>query len=252
MRWDELAGSTTSSAIVSVKLDEDEGNRSRLDELQPSPVSRSALPNGQLNEKSEELLVLVEGIAWWLMFLLHSPVCLMTEVAHEDRLQSEGGLVAFPFVDEGPAELADEEGDGEEDDEDGSLTAVVLVLLFGAVAASLTDDFRACRFGMNIDRSEDRLSLEFPFRNASICCWRRAILPLPDADDEEDEEEQDGPSTAATVASSRLADRFTLTADFVVLLLLFCCSLLLVVLLELDGFPLLYGCLLLVGVDASC
>lgn len=71
---------------------------------------------------------------------------------------------------------------------------------------------------------------------------------LLDADDEEDEEEQDGPSrpTEAAVASSRLADRFTLTADFVVL---FCCSLLLV-LLVLDGLPLLYGCLLLVGVDA--
>lgn len=171
LRWDEMAGSTTSSAIVSVKLDEDEGNRPRLEELQPSPVSRSALPNGQLNEKREELLVLVEGIAWWFIFLLHSPVCLMTEVAHEDRLQSEGGFVVVPpAVDEGPAELADEEGDGEEEEDDGSLTAVVLLLLLGAVATSLADDFRACRLGMKIDRSEDRLSLELELRNASICC----------------------------------------------------------------------------------
>lgn len=75
---------------------------------------------------------------------------------------------------------------------------------------------------------------------------------LLDADDEEDDEEHDGPSrpAEAAVASSRLADRFTLTADFVVLLQCCCCSLLLV-LLELDGLPLLYGCLLLVGVDAS-
>lgn len=171
LRWVELAaGSTTSSAIVSVKFEDEEGNRPRLEELQPSPVSRSALPNGQLNENSEELLVLVEGIAWWLMFLLHSPVCLMTDVAHEERLQSEGGFVAVPVVDEGPAELADEEGDGEEEEDEGSLTAVVLLLLLGAVAASLTDAFNACRFGMKIERSEERLSLEFPFRNASICC----------------------------------------------------------------------------------
>lgn len=174
LRWDVVAGSSASSAIVSVKLEDEEGNRPRLEELQPSPVSRSALPKGQLKEKREELLVLVEGIAWWLMFLLHSPVCLMTEVAHEERLQSEGGFVAV--ADEGPAELADE-GDGEEDEEDVhcSLTVVVVVvalllLLFGAVVASLIDAFRACRFGMKIDRSEDRLSLEFPFRNASICC----------------------------------------------------------------------------------
>lgn len=72
---------------------------------------------------------------------------------------------------------------------------------------------------------------------------------LLDAEDEEDEEEeeQDGPSrpteAAAAVASSRLADRFTLTADFVVLFC--CCSLLL------EGFTPRYGFLLLVGVDAS-
>lgn len=175
MRW-EVAGSSASSAIVSVKLDDEEGNRARVEELQPSPVSRSALPKGQLKEKRDELLVLVEGIAWWLMFLLHSPVCLITEVAHEERLQSEGGFVAV--ADEGPAELADE-GDGEEDEEDVhcSLTVVVVVeaaplllLLLGAVTASLTDAFRACRFGMKIDRSEDRLSLEFEFKKGSICC----------------------------------------------------------------------------------
>lgn len=99
------------------------------------------------------------------MFLLHSPVCLMTEVAHEDRLQSEGGFVV-PEVD-GPAELA-EEGDGEDEEDDvhGSLTEV---LLLGAVEQSFVDDFRASRFGMNMDRSEERLSLELLFENASSC-----------------------------------------------------------------------------------
>lgn len=94
----------------------------------------------------------------------------MTEVA-QDKLQSEGGLVD-PADEEdvdGPAELA-EEGDGEDDDVHGSLTG----LLFGAEEHSLPVDFdlSACKFGINMDRSEERLSLELLFENASsCCCW---------------------------------------------------------------------------------
>lgn len=62
----EALGGSTSSAMSPAKFEEDEGNRPRdaLPELQPSALSRSALPKGQLNEKSDELLVLVEGIEW--------------------------------------------------------------------------------------------------------------------------------------------------------------------------------------------
>lgn len=71
-----------------------------------------------------------------------------------------------PDVD-GPAELAEEgDGDEEEDDVQGSFTEP----LFGSVEQSFVDVFRACRFGIKIDRSEDRLSLELLFRNASSCC----------------------------------------------------------------------------------
>lgn len=187
--------------MLSAKFEPLEGNllRETLLLLQPSPVSRSALPKGQLKENNEELLVLVEGSEWWLIFLLHSPVCLMTEVAQEDKLQSDGGLVA-PEV-EGPAEqVADEgEGDEEEDDVPGSFTP----LLLGAVGQSLADAFRACRLGMKIERSDERLSLELLLNIASscCCCWRSCVLLLPpEADEDEDEaieEEQEGPSAAS-------------------------------------------------------
>lgn len=105
---DELEGST-SSAILSATF---EKNLLRDTLLFFSPVSRSALPKVQLKENSEKLLVLVEGSEWLLMFLLHSPVCLMTKVAHEDKLQSEGGLVASEV--EGPAERLADVGEGDE------------------------------------------------------------------------------------------------------------------------------------------
>lgn len=166
--------------------------------LQPSPVSRSALPKGQLKENSEELLVLVEGSGWWLMFLLHSPVCLMTEVAQDDKLQSEGGLVAAEV--EGPAEQLADEGDGDEEEEDvpGSFTP----LLLGAVGQSLADAFSACRLGMKIERSDERLSLELLLNIASSCCCCRfcALLLPPETEDDEDdaiEEEQEGPSATS-------------------------------------------------------
>lgn len=166
--------------------------------LQPSPVSRSALPKGQLKENSEELLVLVEGSGWWLMFLLHSPVCLMTEVAQDDKLQSEGGLVAAEV--EGPAEQLADEGDGDEEEEDvpGSFTP----LLLGAVGQSLADAFRACRLGMKMERSDERLSLELLLNIASSCCCCRfcALLLPPETEEDEDdaiEEEQEGPSATS-------------------------------------------------------
>lgn len=102
------------------------------------------------------------------MFLLHSPVCLMTEMAQDDaRLQSEGGLVV-PEVD-GPAEQLAEVGDGEEEEED-DVPGSFRPLLFGAVGQSLADAFRACRFGMNIERSDERLSLELLLKISSIAC----------------------------------------------------------------------------------
>lgn len=158
--------------MLSAKLDPFDENRLRetLPVLQPSPVSRSALSNGQLKENSEELLAVVEGLELWLMFLLHSPVCLMTEVAQEDKLQSDGGLVAPD--DEGPAEQLADEGDGDEEEDDvpGSFKTP---LLLGAVGQSLADAFRACRLGMKIERSDERLSFELLLNIASsCCCWR--------------------------------------------------------------------------------
>lgn len=195
--------------MLSTKFDPLEENllRDTFPLLQPSPVSRSALPKGQLKENSEELLVLVEGSGWWLMFLLHSPVCLMTDVAQDDKLQSDGALVA-PDV-EGPAEqLPDEgEGDEEEDEVPGSLTP----LLLGAVGQSLADAFKACRLGMKMERSDERLSLELLLKIASsCCCWRFCVaaLPLLEAKEDEDEaieEEQEGPSAISGPFSDSVA-----------------------------------------------
>lgn len=195
--------------MLSAKFEPFEGNllRETLPLLHPSPVSRSALPKGQLKENSEELLVLVEGMGWWLMFLLHSPVCFMTDVAQDDKLQSDGALVA-PEV-EGPAEQLADEGDGDDDEEDdvpGSLTP----LLLGAVGQSLADAFRACRLGINIERSDDRLSLELLLKIASncCCCWRLCVLLLLEAEEDEDEaieEEQEGPSAISGPFTDSLA-----------------------------------------------
>lgn len=154
--------------MFSAKFDPLEGNlpRDTLLELQASSFSRSTLPNGQLKEKSDELLVLVEGSGWWLMFLLHSPVCLMTDVAHDAKLQSEGGLVVSEV--EGPVEQLADVGDGEDEEDD--VPGSFRLLLFGAVGQSLADAFKACRLGMNIERSEERLSLELLLKISSICC----------------------------------------------------------------------------------
>lgn len=154
--------------MLSAKFDPLEGNlpRDTLLELQASAFSRSALPNGQLKENNDELLVLVEGIGWWLMFLLHSPVCLMTDVAHDAKLQSEGGLVVSDV--EGPVEQLTDVGDG--DEEDDEVPGSFRPLLLGAVGQSLAEVFKTCRLGMNIERSDERLSLELLLKISSICC----------------------------------------------------------------------------------
>lgn len=75
------------------------------------------------------------------MFLLHSPVCLMTEMAQDDaKLQSDGGLVV-PEVD-GPAEQLADVGDGDEEEED-DVPGSFKPLLLGAVGQSWADAFRA-------------------------------------------------------------------------------------------------------------
>lgn len=92
----------------------------------------------------------------------------MTEVAQDVRLQSDGGLVV-PEV-EGPAEQLADVGDGEEEEDDvpGSFTPPPLLL--GAVGQSLADAFNAWMLGMNIERSDERLSLELLLKISSICC----------------------------------------------------------------------------------